>query len=207
MTDSAIKKGLEQTTNGLSANSFAALLLCLDDDSHQAALRYEKLRNKLIRLFTWRGCADAPELADETMNRVAKRVTCDHQLGGKIEQFVIGVAHKIYLEVLRSHRKHNHAVSEIKARPADLFEREMTSPKLIRLEQCIMELPENDRELILAYYRHPSGNRITSRQKLKQKFALSDSNLRIKVFRIRNRLEQRMLELEPPPTVECKDEQ
>ncbi len=206
MDDSRVNRSLEKTAGGLSASSFSALLLCLDDDSHQAALRYEKLRSKLIRLFTWRGCADAPDLADETMNRVAKRVTSDHQLGEKIEQFVIGVAHKIYLEVLRSHRKHYQAVSEIKARPADLFEREMTSPKLLRLEQCIMELPAHDRELILAYYRHPPGKRIVSRQQLKQKFALSNNNLRIKVFRIRNRLEQRMRELEPQPTVEPKDE-
>lgn len=203
MTDPVFKNGQDKTSNGLSASSFAALLICLDSDPRQAAQRYERLRSKLIRLFTWRGCSDAGELADETMNRVAKRVKRDQQIAEKIEQFVVGVAHNIYLEVLRAHRKHNQAVNEIKARPVDLFEREMTSPQLIRLEQCIMELPEKDRELILAYYRHPAGNRIASRQKLKQKFALSDSNLRIKIFRIRNRLEQRMLALEPEQTVEA----
>jgi len=200
-------KNLDKTNEGLSASSFAALLQCLDNNPVQAAQHYEKLRNKLIRLFTWRGCSNAPELADETMNRVAKRVEKDQQISVKIEQFVIGVAHKIYLEVLRKHRQHNQAVNEIKARPADFFEREMTSPKLLQLEQCIMELPMHDRELILAYYRHPSGNRIASRQQLKARFSLSDNNLRIKVFRIRNRLEQRMLELDLQQTVEAENEQ
>lgn len=192
MTESGAKKNLNTIGDGLTTGAFTALLVGLDSNPRAAAQRYEKLRDKLIRLFTWRGCVDAPQLADETLNRVAKRIKRDQQVQQKIEAFVLGVAHKVYLEVLRQHRKHQHAASEIRARPADLLAREMTSPQLVQLEHCIMELPKNDRDLILAYYRHSIDGTIAARKKLGQKLGLSEGNLRIKVFRIRNQLEQQM---------------
>lgn len=197
MTEPELEKSRATINESLSAGAFTALLGGLDSDPRAAAQRYEKLREKLVRLFTWRGCVDAPQLADETLNRVAKRIKRDQQVQKKIDAFVLGVAHKVYLEVLRQNRKHQHAASEIKARPTDLFAREITNPQLVKLEQCIMELPKKDRDLILAYYRHSAGSQITARKLLSKKLGLTEGNLRIKAFRIRSHLEKRLQAFTP----------
>src|SRR5690349_936986 len=58
----------------LTEQSFSRLLLFLDPDRQRAAERYEKVREKLTRLFEWRGCIPGADYADETFDRVAKRL-------------------------------------------------------------------------------------------------------------------------------------
>jgi hypothetical protein len=43
-------------------------------DSECAGEQYEKIGRKSVKLFKWRGCAHAEECADETFNRVARKI-------------------------------------------------------------------------------------------------------------------------------------
>ena len=56
----------------LSQEAFDALLKWLDSDREQAAMKYEEIRKRLIKIFTGRDCVEAEDLADETINRVSK---------------------------------------------------------------------------------------------------------------------------------------
>src|SRR5690242_11005752 len=58
----------------LTQTNFDQLLDWLDSDREQAANRYEAIRVSLIKILTWRGCNNAEDLADETINRVAEKV-------------------------------------------------------------------------------------------------------------------------------------
>ncbi|MFL6230009.1 MAG: hypothetical protein ACJ741_14655, partial [Pyrinomonadaceae bacterium] len=58
----------------LTRDAFEGLLTWLDSDREQAGKKYEDIRSSLIKIFTWRGVAEAEELADETINRVARKV-------------------------------------------------------------------------------------------------------------------------------------
>ena len=58
----------------LSQEVFDALLAWLDSDREQAALKYEKIRGGLIKIFTGRACVEPEDLADETINRVAHKL-------------------------------------------------------------------------------------------------------------------------------------
>ncbi|MEM9530652.1 MAG: hypothetical protein AAGA23_07020 [Pseudomonadota bacterium] len=191
--------------HSLNSGAFAALLGALDPDLLQAARRYERLREKLIRLFTWRGCHDAAELADETINRVALRVLDDSAVGSRVEQFSVGVAHRIYLEVLRSRARDRSVDAALRHQPASLAEREATDPELLKLEHCISELPADDRQLVLEYYRDAGDGLKETRKRLAEKLAVSPGNLRIRVHRVRARLEKHMAELAAATATVCDD--
>src|SRR5215510_3967797 len=58
----------------LLQTDFDRLLLWLDPNPEQAGELYERIRWRLIAILASRGCRDAEELADETIDRVARRV-------------------------------------------------------------------------------------------------------------------------------------
>ena len=58
----------------LSQEAFDALLDWLDSDREQAGIKYEQIRSRLIKIFTGRGCVDPEDLADETINRVTRKL-------------------------------------------------------------------------------------------------------------------------------------
>ena len=58
----------------LSQEAFDALLKWLDSDREQAAMKYEDIRKRLIKIFTGRDCVEAEDLADETINRVVSKL-------------------------------------------------------------------------------------------------------------------------------------
>ena len=58
----------------LTPEGLAGLLSRLHPDPAEAAVLYEQIRRRLIRMFAWRGCGQAEDLADETFDRVARRL-------------------------------------------------------------------------------------------------------------------------------------
>src|SRR6478672_10875246 len=58
----------------LTQESFDALLDWLDPHREQAGQKYEDIRRRLIKLFVCRGCPEPEDLADETINRVIKKL-------------------------------------------------------------------------------------------------------------------------------------
>ncbi len=60
--------------NDLKQDDFERLLSWLDSDRERAGQLYEKIRWRLIAILASRGCAEAEALADETIDRVSRRV-------------------------------------------------------------------------------------------------------------------------------------
>src|SRR5947199_10461635 len=58
----------------LTSEAFTKLLARLDPDRERAGEKYEDLRCTLIRFFEWRGAPFPEEHADETFNRVARKL-------------------------------------------------------------------------------------------------------------------------------------
>ena len=59
----------------LTQEGFDLLLSLLDHDRELAAEKYERLRRRLLKLFEWRGSPTPEEHADETFNRVARKIS------------------------------------------------------------------------------------------------------------------------------------
>ncbi len=80
----------------LEPESFGRFLARLDPDLYLAAKMYETLRSRLVRLFEWRGCDFADDLADETIDRVIRKTNDGLELrGDEVLRYSAGVARHI----------------------------------------------------------------------------------------------------------------
>lgn len=173
---------------GLNSEGLEALLAALDPDRERAGQQYETIRRKLMRLFEWRGC-DAPEdLADETINRVARRMAEGVELRSADPYgYFCGVAHLVYKEVMRrSARERSVLESGDWNPPAE--EEPSSDLRLECLRHCLSQLSEDQRRLVLVY--HQEDNHIQSRRALSQELRIPMNALRIRVHRLRRRLEE-----------------
>lgn len=179
----------------LTQDHFDSLLDWLDPNREKAGEKYEAIRSGLINLFDYRGCLGAEDLADETINRVARRVEeIRSSYTGDPARYFYGVGKKVYLEYLKQKPSVELLPATLEAPPPDDVEQQYAC-----LDQCMKQLTEGNRTLILQYYRERKQAKIDSRRSLLQVLSLKPSALRVRVFRIRAVLEKcvrRCLELE-----------
>lgn len=172
--------GRQQT---ITRESLRDLLAWLDGDSEAAGQKYEIIRRRLIKIFISRGCADAEDLADVTITRVAVRLpeVRDGYVGEKIRYFY-GVARKVYLESTRRHE----IATDTLPQPA------APRPNAVRdcLRECLDQLPAEQRELVLEYYLYEKRAKIDHRERLAEELHISPNALRLRAHRIRGVLEE-----------------
>ena len=169
----------------LTRENFDALLVWLDPDRDRAATKYERIRSQLIRIFVYRGSLIAEELADETINRVAGKVSgFVGSYSGEPALYFCGVARNVYRESLKA--------SQAPPMPAP----EAASPAVpedppaeyLCLEKCMDALPPESRRLILDYYEITGREHFEGRRKLARDLGIAPNALRIRAYRIRTRL-------------------
>jgi DNA-directed RNA polymerase specialized sigma24 family protein len=162
----------------LSQESFDALLAWLDSDREQAGNKYEEIRERLIKIFVGRGCYEPEDLADETINRVIKRLNeIEPQFVGDRARYFYGVANKVHLEYLR--RKPLQLPSPAFV-DSDNLEEEYRC-----LEHCLGRLTPENHRMVLQYYQEDRHAKIDHRKLLAQKLGIAPNALRIRAYRIR----------------------
>jgi DNA-directed RNA polymerase specialized sigma24 family protein len=169
--------------SNLNQAEFDQFLKWLDTEPDRAGQRYEAIRHRLIQVFLNRQCAEAEDLADDTINRVAKRVP-DLQLvpAADRERYFYGVAKNVAREFFRARARKSQPPPE----PASAAELE---PYLKCLDECLGKLPRKNAKLILEYYEEQKRAKIKSHEEMRDKLRLKAGALRARVFRIRLRLE------------------
>jgi DNA-directed RNA polymerase specialized sigma24 family protein len=167
----------------LTQEAFDALLAWLDPNREAAAQRYETIRLRLIKIFACRGCSEAEDLADETINRVTSKLT-EIQAGfaGDPARYFYGVANKIHLEYLR--RKPVPPPPEPKTESAE------SELEYQCLDRCVEKLTAEHRDLVLSYYQEQRHAKIEHRKQLAAKLGIAVNALRIRAHRIRVSLQQ-----------------
>lgn len=169
----------------LSQEAFDSLLEWLDSDREQAAIKYEDIRKRLIKIFTGRACAEAEDLADETINRVISKLD---ELGKGFEgdrgRYFYGVANKVYLEFRRKKTPQPPPSSPV---DSNQIEREFRC-----LEHCIEALSEADGYLLQQYYGAEGGAKVDHRKRLAEELGIAPNALRIRAYRIRVGLQECM---------------
>lgn len=172
----------------LTEDAFAKFLCWLHPDREEAGKKYEDIRRHLIIILTCKGCAEAEELADETINRVIRRAQqmADFYQGEPAPYFIT-VAHNLYLEYVVKRQ----VWSEL---PAELPQPPQPDPEEDReyecLERCVEELTPANRDLVLQYYQENKQAKIDHRKKLADGMGIALNALRIRAYRIRVGLEQ-----------------
>jgi DNA-directed RNA polymerase specialized sigma24 family protein len=153
---------------------------------------YQSIRIKLIRYFEWQRCVAAEELTDETIDRVAKRIAQGQQienLGG----FFYGVARFVLKEFQREEQKQQRALANLPKSTEDVSNEEEDDEAQLRREcnkKCLKELTEAERDLIIPYCQPDGRSKKERRQNLATKLGIKSENLRLKVFRIREKLDK-----------------
>ncbi|MBZ5556045.1 MAG: sigma-70 family RNA polymerase sigma factor [Acidobacteriia bacterium] len=175
----------------LTSNALDRLLAALDEDRDRAALAYEQLRQRIIGLLGWWGAASAEDLADETLDRVARKleegaVIADGSLGA----YVRGVARLVFYEWTRRPRAPHDvgAAGELIVAAADEPDGEDV---LDNLDRCLDALSPDDRSLVLRYY--GDGKAADVRRALAAELGISQTALRIRAHRLRDRLERKVI--------------
>jgi DNA-directed RNA polymerase specialized sigma24 family protein len=173
---------------GLTQESFDHLLAWLHPDREQAGRIYEEIHARLIMSFKAHDCPVPEDLADETINRVAKKLPelADTYVGDRARYF-FGVAYKVLLEYRRSS-------PEFTELPPDnlLLGDQPDNIEAVYncLEKCLESLPEHNRELILQFYQGEKHVKIEWRKELARRLGTKLTNLRLQAHRIRATLKQ-----------------
>ena len=166
----------------LSQESFDALLDWLDPDRENAGVKYEAIRQRLIKIFLARGCPDAEGLADETINRVANKLPeIQREFTGDCLRYFYGVANKVVME---SRRK------PPQPPPPPPLDSDRIEQESRCLEHCVKRLRTENRELLLQYYYAEGRALIEQRKILADKLGIAPNALRIRAFRIRAALQK-----------------
>lgn len=176
----------------LAKQTFRRLLAWLDQGVSTNGQSYLDVRERLLGYFDRKNCLHADELADETLNRVARRLD---EEGGNIEtetpaKYCYIVARFVFMEYLRTNEKEIAALGESgRANAVSPEDRDRKERMLECLERCSAKLEATQRELIFRYYSGEQRVKIENRRSLAQTLEITVNALSIRACRIRDRLE------------------
>jgi len=172
---------------GLTAGAFASLLTRLDPDAERAGSAYGHLRRVLVSFFAWRGAATPEDCADETLDRLARRLD-DGVAVEDVPRFAHGIARMVLLEHWRRPDARDVPLEERASGPAMEAPDDDALPQC--LDRCLDELAPASRDLILAYYGGDGRSRIDRRKRMAQALGVSENALRSRAQRLRDQLER-----------------
>lgn len=182
----------------LNPRAFQRLLDWLDEGASSDGRKYLEMRRRLVAYFDRKNCPAPDELADETLNRVARWLEEEDvtQTDGPAK-YCYTTARYVFMEHLRGTRKSNALLEDIRRqKPADDpagvaadIERQTKEKMLSCLEQCAGELAPASREIITRYYTGKERARIENRRALAEELGITVNALSIRACRIRDKLE------------------
>lgn len=180
----------------LTEEALGRLLERLGADPETAGQAYQSLRTRLLDYFDWRGILRPEVAADETLDRVARRLE-ESEPVAKVESYAYGVARLVLFEQLRLQDREQHATAALAREQVagrDTSEEERRDACLSR---CLQALPAADRDLIVAYY-DANGAAREARQRLAERLGIRYATLKTRAHRVRLRLELCLRDCLPP---------
>jgi DNA-directed RNA polymerase specialized sigma24 family protein len=190
------KRSERQSRWALTQESIDKLLAHLGEDHETAGLAYQELRGKLIIFFEGYRCTDAEELADLTLNRVARKL-CDGEIIHKPMLYALSVARFVLSEYWRRPEKSavplDESVQEFESNYSTYVdnaraqhEAQMRREECMR--RCFMQLPAPQRKLLIDYYWCEKGSLADHRRKMAERLRITPNALSIQVHRLRGKL-------------------
>jgi len=196
MLDTPVPK--HKNNSSLTPASFEQLLSYLGPDREKAAHDYLELRRALFTYFAIRGATSPEDLTDETIDRVARRLNEGQTIfTASLMSYFYGVARNVWRENLSKPAMVAQLTdaglpTSLVATPHDALieslEAQASDRRLTCLRKCLAQYPDEDREMVLGYYRESGGQKIENRKALAAQFGLSLDALRHKLARLRIKL-------------------
>lgn len=172
----------------LTPEAFAKLLAAFSPNQEEAGQLYLSFHLKLVRFFEWKCCRDAEHLVDVTFNRVARKL-CEGQAIENVRAFSRGVAEIVLKESWKQQDRlaPEQAIESISYESVD--DDDMRERRLKCLDECLAKQPPENRALVLDYF----GQEAKAKEihdTMATRLGISLNALRIRVFRIREKLEK-----------------
>lgn len=177
-----------------SREAFEKLLAWLDSDREKAVEKYERIYSRLVRIFAAKGCFEAEDLADQTVNVVTSKIDdLRKNYVGDPALYFYGVAKKIYQEWLK-----RQTPPPPPPPPIDNTEIEL---RCGCLEKCLQKVLDADEARMVVRYHEGEGQaRIANRKEMAAELGGTLNALRIRIChyqaRLRPCIEECLKELE-----------
>jgi DNA-directed RNA polymerase specialized sigma24 family protein len=177
--------------SALTKVAFSRLLEWLDDGVDSNGERYVEIRRRLVQYFDRRNRPRPDDLADETLNRIARTLEESTVIATRPPaRYCYVVAKFVLFEDVRRERRrvafdeaHIGMTSPVAWREPDL-----NDERLDCLERCLRQLNPEQRELIVEYYADTRRRKIERRRALAERLGISMNALGIRAWRIRESL-------------------
>jgi DNA-directed RNA polymerase specialized sigma24 family protein len=182
----------------LTPEAFKGLLDWLDEGTSSDGRKYLEMRRRLAAYFDRKNCPTPDELADETLNRVARRLEEEGALEGDAPaRYCYIVARFVFMEHLRERQKDDALSNDLRQRsraeahtaPEFADEQKVREQLLRCLEQCLSKLEAASSEIIARYYAGKARVKIDNRRALAEELGITLNALSIRACRIRDKLE------------------
>lgn len=197
MIDARTKKVLKSDWS-LNAEAWDDFLRWLDAGRESNGETYLQIRRRLVTFFDRKNCRNPDDLADETLDRVARRLQEEKKIDTETPaKFCYTVARFVFLESLRSKDAKSGSIDEI-SRTEELEyavighndESGKKEKRLGCLDKCSGELDIASRELIYKYYFGEERQKIENRRSMAAAIGVSVNALSIRAHRIRGKMEE-----------------
>ena len=193
-----LRHDVVEETPLLTQLALKRLLDWLDDGTDSCGETYLEMRRRLVGYFDRRNRQSADELADETLNRIARTLEQDGVIATRPPaRYCYVVARFVLLEDFRRDRRHvpfEEGRTPEASQPGGHPGIEQAGASAIReyrldcLDRCLEELKPAQRELIVDYYRDARREKIERRRDLAAGLGISMNALGIRASRIRDGL-------------------
>ena len=182
----------------LTQAAFDGLLAQLDVERGAAGAKYEATRLKLAKFFERRALPSPDDHADEVVNIVARQLE-EGKVIENINAYFLAVAKRHVITIARG--PEIDSLEDPEALPAsgstpgsgfsDVDElRQIQETRLKYLDHCLEHIGMDQRAVILGYYHDTKQAKIDNRRSLAERLGIDLNTLRIRVCRIRMKLEK-----------------
>lgn len=181
----------------MTAGAWDGFVRWLDEGGDSEGRSYLEMRRRLVAYFDRKNCRNPDELADETLDRVARRLEEEKTIETETPaKYCYTVARFVFMESLRSKDAKSDSIDqmsrldELKATDgSDDEERDEKEKMLSCLDKCSSELEPKNRDLIFGYYVGDERVKIENRRSMAARLGITVNALSIRAFRIRDKLE------------------
>jgi DNA-directed RNA polymerase specialized sigma24 family protein len=182
----------------ITSSALNRLLAWLDGNQNSEGKNYLEMRQRLVTYFDRKNCLTPDDFADETLNRVARRLEEEGTIESETPaKYCYITARFVFLEYLRSIEKNNVPLDDVLRQPENKQlaaeergeEKEAKEKMLDCLEHCTEKLEPQNREIIIGYYFGTERVKIENRRALAIRLGISVNALSIRACRIRDKLE------------------
>ena len=182
----------------LTTRAFNRLLNWLDEGDNSDGQKYLEMRLRLVAYFDRKNCSSPDELADETLNRVARRLEEEGITQAETPaKYCYIVARFVFMEHLRGVRKTDALLDgrrqesrENSLTGSQAADAEGNQERIMNcLEQCVAKLEPSNRDMIIRYYVGKERAKVENRRAMAESLGITINALSIRACRLRDKLE------------------